>query len=151
MKVLFGISTSLLFLALFSSSLYSQTDADRSQIYRKCVNTFELKDHILGDQADSESPVYAISGAVAFPGGTGLTSFGRPVEALSADRVDEAGIDAYFRFDKLEVLGNSATVDFSLIFRDDTSEGGFRTLQVLAEMQKTPNGWSVKEKTLEEE
>jgi len=151
MKVLIGISASLLFLTLFSTILFSQTDTDRSQIWQECVNVFELRDHILGDQAGSDLPVYVVDGVVAFPGGTGLTSFGRRVEALAADRAGEAGIEAYFRFDKLEVLGNSATVDFSLIFRDDFSEGSFRTLHVLAEMQKTPNGWSVKEKTLEEE
>jgi hypothetical protein len=151
MKVLIGISASLLFLAFYSTTLFSQTVADRSQIWQECMNIFELQDHILGDLAGSDLPVYVVDGAVAFPGGTGLTSFGRRVEALAADPVDEAGIAVYFRFDKLEVLGNSATVDFSLSFRDDLSEGSFRTLHVLAEMQKTPNGWSVKEKTLEEE
>lgn len=151
MKAIIGVSASLLLLTLFSSGLFSQTDSDESQIWLKCMNIYELKDHIHGDQANTDRPVYALSGAVAYPGGAGMTSFGRRVEALADDRVDEAGIDAYFRFDKLEVLGNSATVDFYLVFRDDINAGSLRTLRILAELKKTPNGWSIKEIAFEEE
>jgi hypothetical protein len=149
MKAAHGVSVSLLLLILNSISLFSQIDSDRSLIWQECVNIFELQDLILGDRAAKDVPVYAVPGTVTLPDGTALNSFGRRVELVTAERIVAEGIQSYFRFEKLEISGASAMADFTFVYSDDPGAGS-REIHVLAELQKTPNGWSVRVKTVEE-
>lgn len=150
MKAIIGVSASLLLLTLFSSGLFSQTETDKSQIWQECVNLYELQDHVIAFHANSDSPVYVVPGAVDFPGASGLISFGRRVEKIAAADIIEKEIEAYFRFDQLEILGNSATADFSFFSNNDSNTGSFTVLKAHAVLQKSPNGWSIKEKIIEE-
>ncbi len=133
-----GISSFILLITFCSANLFAQTQTDRSLVCQECVNIYELQQQITGGDPNADGPVYMVSTPeVPVPEGTELTSFGRRVEPVTEAGIQEKQIDAYFRFSKLEISGNSGTAVYS-----------YGALAVTAELGKTPNGWSITKKTL---
>ncbi|MFH0758170.1 MAG: hypothetical protein V2B15_12855 [Bacteroidota bacterium] len=144
-----GISSLILLFTLCSANLFAQIQTDRSLVLQECVNMYELRQHLSGGDPNADGPVYVVPAPEEpLPEGTGLTSFGRRVEPVTEAGIHERMIGAFFRFSKLEISGHSGTAVFSYIFNYDFSNNSHSTIEVTAELEKTPNGWSITKKTL---
>jgi hypothetical protein len=144
-----GISSFILLITFCSANLFAQTRTDRSLVWQECVNIFELQPQIIGSDPNSDGPVYVVrTPEVPLPEGAELTSFGRRVELVTEAGIHEKEIGAFFRFSKLEISGNSGTAVYSYIFNYNFSDNSHRTIEVTADLEKTPNGWSITKKTL---
>jgi len=120
---------------------YAQSKTDQAQVMQLCIDLPELQSSFAKDASGNPEQLSVMLPEFPFSTDLVISKFGKPLNFLSKEDLNEKGLNNYLIIGTLEVGTNNASV-VMIYYRNATSDR-FTSAQVDVELKKSNNTWSV--------
>lgn len=117
----------LLIVVLFATISYSSNAqngngdgkspaTDQSMVLQKCIDLPELQQYYPMDADGNFKPIYIMQHSINFPDNLNLDGFSKKIVFMTKDQIYKNNVDAFFQFEKFDILQNSANITFTYFY-----------------------------------
>lgn len=130
-----------LLLATATLSSLAQSQTDHEAVLKLCIDLPEIQNLFPTDAHGDPQSLRIMQHAVSFDANLSLVKFGRDVEFLSKDQIYNRNTIAFLRFDKLDISGSFAFVEFDFHFDQAVSDPNRNIVMISLSLAKQGTEW----------